>query len=87
MRQGRGRYFNPSRGAATNGILCKVRGMTGRFVGFMQGNSLEVTVRTSSLASQLPQILAVCMQSVQHIGHCGSWLASDRAGSDTLKSG
>ena len=25
MRQGWGRYFNPSRGAATNGILCKVR--------------------------------------------------------------
>jgi len=33
-----------------------------------------------SLASQLPQILAAYMRCVRHIDHCGSWLASDGAG-------
>ncbi len=77
MRQGWGRYFNPSRGVATNGILRKVREKMGEIVGGSFHFSIVAGLLTPSRASSLPQGTT---PSLRHAIKCGSELARDEVG-------
>ena len=88
MRQGWGRYFNPSRGAATNGILCKVREMAGnRCRNFLQVSGWWCSfgpLREQARSHSIGGGLAIF---VTHQDPCGSGLARESARSGTIKSG
>ena len=85
MRQGWGRYFNPSRGAATNGILRKVQEMAGNRC----RNFLQVAGWWCSLGPLREQARSHSRPrySGKNAIKCGSGFAREGARSGTIKSG